>query len=398
MFSKPHLLIVANNLGRRFSGGDYHILRVVKEWEKCADVTMLASRLFAGSNDYLTPNKVHVKDPIPYLEVSNPYLYMVITMVRAFFLIFSRFDDRYDVVIAPSHYVFHVLPCTFLKSRNRNALLVVYFHDVAIATNNVVRKLLSTAHNLSGLLLVRLSADLVFVINESARGRCLKFGIKEEKIVKTSNAVDVISAVGDNVDIEAREFDACFLGRLEKSKGVFDLLSIWKLMRCQRPNARLAIMGDGPEKERVRKLSMKMGLENNFTLIGFVSGEEKYRMLKSSSVFVFPSYLESWGIAVAEAMSCGLPVVAYDLPVYKEVFEDKLVTVPLGDVDAMVRQVLLLLENPQDAKKTGEANREFVGRYDWSVVAQRELARIMKLTEEGRSFRLLAREQRKDNR
>ena len=377
MFSKPHLLIVANNLGHRFSGGDYHILRVVKEWEKRVDVTMLASKLFASSNYNFTPKKVHVKDPIPYLENSNPYLFMIISMVRAFFLIFSRFDERYDVIIAPSHFVFYVLPCIFLKLRSKNALFVVYFHDILITNNNSMRKLLSTAHNLLGFFLVRLSADLIFVINGSAEQRCSKFGIREEKIVKTSSAVDVINPAGDIVDVEAREFDACFLGRLEKSKGVYDLLSICKLMRCKRPDARLVIIGDGPERERLKKLSTKMGLENNFTLPGFVSMERKYGMLKSSSVFVFPSYLESWGTAIAEAMSCRLPVVAYDLPVYKEVFEDKLITIPLGDVDVMAKQVIFLLENPDVARRIGEANREFVKRFNWSDVAERELSEII---------------------
>jgi glycosyltransferase involved in cell wall biosynthesis len=375
MFSKPHLLIVANNLGRRLSGGDYHILRVVKEWEKRADVAMLASTLFAGSNNYLPPDKVHVKDSIPYLEVNNPYLYTIITMVRAFFLIFSRFDDHYDVVIAPSHYVFHILPCIFLKLKGKNALLVVYFHDMLIATNNPMRKVLSTTHNLLGLFLVRLSADLVFVINESAKKSCLKFGIEEEKIAIMSNAVDVTKHVRNFVDI--REFDACFLGRLEKIKGVYDLLYIWKLVRSKRPNARLTIIGDGPEKGRIKKLLVKMGLEKNITLLGFVLENEKYNLLGRSRAFVFPSYLESWGISIAEAMACGLPVVAYNLPVYKEIFEEKLISVPLGDVNAMAKQLIFLLENPDVARKIGEASREFVKKYDWSTVAERELSRIL---------------------
>lgn len=384
MLPKPRLLIVANNIGYRLSGGDYHILRVVKEWEKRVDVTMLASKLFASSNDYLPPNKVHVKDPIPYLDVANTYLYMIITMVRAFFLIFSRFEDRYDVIVAPSHYIFHVLPTIFLKLRTRGARMVVYFHDILITTDNPIRTMLSTAHNLLGFFLVRLSADLIFVINESAKENCLKFGIKEEKIVIMSNAVDVISLIRDNSHIKPIEFDACFLGRLAKSKGVYDLLHFWKIICAKKSDAKLAIIGDGPEKERINKLVKRIGIENNVTLFGFVSEDEKYRILTNSKVYVFPSYLESWGIAVAEAMACGLPVVAYGLPVYEEVFEDKLVTVPLGNVDAMVKRVEFLLENPGAARKIGEAGREFVKRYDWSVVAKRELSEIIALR--GRAY------------
>ena len=379
MPSTLHLLIVDNTLGRRLAGGEYHILRVIKEWEKHVNVTMFASKLFASSNSRLIPNKVHVKDPIPSLDVNEAKLFTMIAMIRAFFVMFSRITGYYDVIVAPSHYVFHVLPCMFLKLRRRGGLVVVYFHDILITTDNPLRTVLSTAHNLLGFFLVRLSADLVFVINESARKNCLRFGIKKEKIVMMSNAVDVISPIRDDSHIKPLEFDACFLGRLVKNKGVSDLLHLWKILCCKNPDAQLAIIGDGPEKERMNKLIKRIGIEHNVTLFGFVSEDEKYRILTNSKVYVFPSYLESWGIALAEAMACGLPVVAYALPVYEEVFDDKLVTVPLGNVDAMDKQVEFLLENPESARKVGEEGREFVKRYDWSVVAKRELSEIIAL-------------------
>jgi len=70
---------------------------------------------------------------------------------------------------------------------------------------------------------------------------------------------------------------------------------------------------------------------------------------------------------------------AYNLPIYKEVFDDKLMTVPLGDIDAMAKQVIYLLENPEVARKMGEANREFVKKYDWKTVAEKELFAIINL-------------------
>lgn len=379
MLPKPHLLIVGNSIGRMLCGGDYHILRVVKAWEKSIDVTMLASKLFSSSNTHLTPDRIHVKDPLPSLETNNPYFYMLISMVRAFYLSFSKLDDCYDVIVAPSLFVYDVLPTIFLKLRGRGARIVVYFHGILITTDNPIRTILSTTHNLLGFLLVRLSANLIFVINESTKKKCLKFGIKEEKIVMMSNAVDVISLIRDNSHIKPIPFDACFLGRLAKSKGIYDLLHFWKIICFRKPDAKLAIIGDGPEKERINKLVKRMRIENNVTLFGFVSEDEKYSILTNSKVYVFPSYLESWGIAVAEAMACGLPVVAYDLPVYKEVFEDKLVTVPLGNVNAMVKRVEFLLENPEAARKIGEEGKDFVKKYDWSVVAERELSAIIAL-------------------
>lgn len=379
MSSKKHLLIVDNILGRQLAGGEYHILRVVKEWEKSADVTMIASKLFASSSSHLIPNKVHVRDPVPNLEVNNANLFTIIAMIRSFFVIFSRINDRYDAIIAPSHYAFHVLPCLFLKLRRKSTRLVVYFHGILITSDNPIRTMLSTAHNLLGFLLVRLSADLIFAINESSKKRCLEFGIKKEKIVMMSNAVDVIGIIRDNSCMKPVEFDACFLGRLVKTKGVYDLLHVWKTVCYKKPNAKLAIIGDGHEKEGINKLMKKLGIEDNITLFGFVAESKKHQILTNSKIFIFPSWLESWGIAVAEAMACGLPVVAYNLPEYKEVFSNTLITVPLGDVDGMAKQIILLLENPEFSIEIGQKGREFVKKYDWSVVADRELSAIIAL-------------------
>ena len=183
MSSKQHLLIVDNTLGRQLAGGEYHILRVVKEWEKSADVTMVASKRFESSKSSLILNKVIVRDPMPNLEVNNANLFTITAMIRSFSVIFSRFTDHYDAIIAPSHYAFNVLPCLFLKLRRKSTHVVVYFHGILITTDNPIRTMLSTAHNLLGLLLVRLTADLVFTINQSSEKRCLDFGIKNKRLL-----------------------------------------------------------------------------------------------------------------------------------------------------------------------------------------------------------------------
>ena len=59
---------------------------------------------------------------------------------------------------------------------------------------------------------------------------------------------------------------------------------------------------------------MKEGLSNNINYLGYVTGDEKYSILAQSRIFLFPSYYESAPQAPLEAMKCGLPVVAYDLP------------------------------------------------------------------------------------
>ena len=74
-----------------------------------------------------------------------------------------------------------MLPCLFLKLRRKSTRVVVYFHDILITTDNPIRMILSTAHNLLGFLLVRLSADLVFTINQSIEKKMFRLRNKKTK-------------------------------------------------------------------------------------------------------------------------------------------------------------------------------------------------------------------------
>ena len=85
---------------------------------------------------------------------------------------------------------------------------------------------------------------------------------------------------------------------------------------------------------------------------------------------------EGWGLAVNEYLACGLPVVAYDLPVFQEVFPNCLENVPLGDWQKAANQILELLNNPVLRQDRGHAGREFIQRYDYREMAREELATL----------------------
>jgi len=78
-------------------------------------------------------------------------------------------------------------------------------------------------------------------------------------------------------------------------------------------------------------------------------------------------------------MSCGLPVIAYKLPIYNKIFGDKIVTVPQGDVDEMASKVVFLLKKCSGCEKIGTEGRMFVMKYEWKLVAEKELSEIVAL-------------------
>jgi glycosyltransferase involved in cell wall biosynthesis len=370
------ILFVCSGFTVKMSGGDYHMIKVAHDWSKTNSVYFLIPKLGHNFIGELLAGKALVYETPLDSEPIGTFKGIVLYFLRTVKASLFDLDNKPDIIIASSHYPFDVIPGILHNFTHSRSKFIVYFHGLSIPEGNLIKTTFSKVYNLVGLSLAFRRADLFFVINSQSRNFLLEHGITDDRIVITNNGVDSIAVFRDNVQ---PVFDGCFVGRLVKNKGVYDLISIWKKVCDAKPNAKLAILGDGPEKELLNKRISEMGLEKNIVLFGFVFGPEKDRIIMSSMIFVFPSHLESWGISIAEAMACGLPVVAYDLRVFKEVFEDNLFVVPLKDVNAMAEQVIFLLNNSDISKKIGEKNKQFVKRYNWSVISEKELSVMINL-------------------
>lgn len=201
-------------------------------------------------------------------------------------------------------------------------------------------------------------------------------GVLKPKVFVSGNAVDTKS-IGDVAPSECLKFyDAVFVGRISKEKGVFDLVEAWKKVVKVKGNAKLLIVGSGLELKLLRNTVALSGLEKNVFVMGRCTDTVLFRLLKQSKVFVFPSLFEGWGISVAEALSCGLPVVAYDIPALREVFGNcrSVFLVPVKDIDGLASRILEVLgKNFWTYESLSFAARSYVKRFSWEKVATRDL-------------------------
>jgi len=171
------------------------------------------------------------------------------------------------------------------------------------------------------------------------------------------------------------------LGRLNYSKGIFDLIEIWEKVCAVIPQARLAIIGGGDKKikEDLKKKITTLDLKNNIEVLGYLENKKAYSLLKSSKVFLFPSHEEGWGIVINEALACGLPVVSWDLPIYKPIFEDHIVQVKESDMENFSNEVIKLLENKELRNQIGSVGKEFIKKYSWDRITENEYQLIKNL-------------------
>ena len=120
-------------------------------------------------------------------------------------------------------------------------------------------------------------------------------------------------------------------------------------------------------------------------LFGGLSGEKKWNILSRSKVFLLTSHHESYGNVIIEAMSMGLPVVAYNQPHYQELFsEGGIITVPIGDKEKAATELLRLLVLsdylPDYLYNTSLRAHKFGIQKSWTKHAE-EFQRLIRYTE-----------------
>ena len=162
-----------------------------------------------------------------------------------------------------------------------------------------------------------------------------------------------------------------FVGRLEKRKGLGDLLRAYRAASSRVPNVRLIIVGDGPLHGRVESYVSRHRLAN-VILAGYVPDSVKPRYYNSADIFCAPATgAESFGIVLLEALASGLPVVATEVPGYMSVLEPgrDSITVPPKNWRELSASLVILVRDADLRRRLAEYGLEKARRYSWDRVA-----------------------------
>jgi phosphatidylinositol alpha-mannosyltransferase len=178
--------------------------------------------------------------------------------------------------------------------------------------------------------------------------------------------------IPDGVEPGGREHRIVFAGRQEPRKGLQVLLRAWPELR-ERTGARLRIAGADPLAVRLLLARLRVP-DDGIDVLGFLSQDELTAELASAKALVAPSLGgESFGMVLTRAFACATPVVASDIPGYREVLaREASVAVPPGDPEALVEAVDELLAEEAERQELGAAARQLaIERYSWDDVARR---------------------------
>lgn len=151
------------------------------------------------------------------------------------------------------------------------------------------------------------------------------------------------------------------VGRLDPQKDFATLLHAWKVLHANVPTASLVIAGAGPEEAALKDLCASLGLAN-VSFPGFV--QDIPALLRRATLYVQPSAWEGFGLAAAEAMAAGLPVVVSDADSLPEIVTNGRtgLVVPKGMPEPLAEAMLRLLRDPEYAAELAAAARAEAAR------------------------------------
>jgi phosphatidyl-myo-inositol alpha-mannosyltransferase len=173
-----------------------------------------------------------------------------------------------------------------------------------------------------------------------------------------------------------------FIGRLEGRKGVNHLIDAFGILND--PDSELVIAGNGPDRAKLESQVGAMRLAN-ISFLGYVTEEEKLRLLRESDVFVSPAiYGESFGIVLLEAMATATPIVAANNPGYSSVMQGRgmISLVDPKDTGQFARRLALMLYDDELANLWRKWALKNVKQYDYSNIVDKYEALYQKLYKE----------------
>lgn len=297
------------------------------------------------------------------------------TQLRGFQLVFHFYSIlkkmgkllnhvRPDVVHVHSYFTIYFLVSLAVRFYAKHSVVIKTVHTSGLfySSDTLMKRFRVRVEQLATLL----NNTYVVGISEQVYDRCKQLFLKQSKnVFLIHNGVDLalfdisINEKLRNELICGKKLLAVYVARFDDGKNHDFLLYIWKQLRdCGLDKAKLLFVGDGLHFNRIKKMIIKEKLTDIVYCLG--RSNEIPEILSVSDFALFPSDYEGFSLSLIEKMAAGLPVIASDIPPFKEVITDGIngFTLAVNDVCAWKTVITMMVENKENRLKIGKAARE----------------------------------------
>lgn len=284
-----------------------------------------------------------------------------------------------DLLVAQAE----AMPIARMIGKKENIPIIASFHAASFDTPDWKRHFESAAWAT----LVRkslASAEKIRVVSHTMAERLKLHGIPPARIAVVPTAVDIKRFIKPNQLRLKKLKDAfgvdeiiVYVGRLEPVKNIQLLIEAMAEVALRRPSARLVIVGEGTERERIAEQVRKRGLSSCIVFAGPVDAEHIVEYYHAARVGVLPSRSESLGKVLIEAGAASLPVVATDTDGARSVIVAGKTgyLVPQGDARGMAEKIVFLLEHSPEATEMGKRAQEHIAKhFNWEQSIEQVLS------------------------
>lgn len=228
------------------------------------------------------------------------------------------------------------------------------------------------------------ASDRIITVSNFAKDEIIReFSIEESRVAVIRNGVDAQVFCPANRSDKIQEELNCTDGNLVLTvthlgyrKGVDLLLRAFKYVSQYNHNVRLAIVGSGGDARYLKELASELEIAGNTYFLGTVTFDRLLKLYATADIFILPSRYESQPISLLEAMSSGVPVVAFDISDFSDYVVDEktgLLVRPFS-VTALAEAIVHLIDNASLRREMSAEARSLVeAHFTWEAVARSHL-------------------------
>jgi len=212
----------------------------------------------------------------------------------------------------------------------------------------------------------------VFAVSPSTINELTSHGISEKQLETVYNCVDHSRYVRNDSKKSSKPLIGYF-GRIKKYKSVDHLLKAFAIVLHKFPEAELVVVGEGDNRPELEKLTYSLNISNKVKFTGFVSEEEKVRLMQEVWYVVNPSSKEGWGLTVIEANACGTPVIASNVPGLRDAVRENETGLfyEYGNIEMLAEKMLRMLNDSELRQRLSNEAYTWSMNFNWEAVAQK---------------------------
>lgn len=326
------------------------------------------------------------------IDESGPFSYLIKLLLfffrSAWFLAAHHLREPYQLIHVHSVPDFEVFAT--IMPRLLGAKVILDIHDIVpefyaskfhVSEGSIIFRLLVFIERLS----IAYSSHVI-IANHLWHVRLIRRSVRAEKCTAIINYPDPsIFSRRPQPARSADEFVMCYPGTLSRHQGLDLAVEAMAMLRESYPQLRFLLIGDGPEREALRRMIQERNLEDRITLKGLIPLEQVAVTMAGVDLGVVPKRSDSFGneafsTKIMEFMAMGVPVLAARTRIDEYYFNDDLVQFfESGNAQDLAVKIAMLIENPTRREHLRSDCEEFIARNNWDVRKQEYLGLVDRL-------------------